>query len=529
MTFNDTDLYCQILGSVMKDPSVLGSLPMPIAIDDFSTENQIARVVFFSLSNLIDSGVVSVNAVTIEAYLQGYPSFLQTYNRNNGRQFVLMCLDKGQPENFMAFYSRLKKISLLRDLREHGYDISPYDFEAASPGSRQEFECIQRYEEATEDDILAYVEKGFTALRSRHACGSDSAQDAFEALQDYLAKLESAPDIGPELNGKFYNSIVRGARRGKMYLRSGGSNVGKTRWAVFDACSIIFPIYYDKARASFVWQKDKIPQKTLFITTEMTKDEIAGIMLAYVSGVEQSKIEQHACNPEEKQRLQFANNIIEKYRKYLIFEQIDNPNLSNVQTLIKKHVLLNNVGYVFYDYIFTSPSLISQFSSSGIREDVALTMLSNQLKEIAANYNVFVATSTQVNGDGLKAGEKRDQRTLRGAKGIADKADVGCLIAGVEPTDLEAVSAYTKEYGTPTHVTDMYKLRSGNRKGCRIWSKVDLGTGHKEDLFITDAQNNLLVIESWEEIPKLPVQEIWISKQFLDSIHYDDEERDDEF
>ena len=115
MTFNDTDLYCQILGSVMKDPSVLGSLPMPIAIDDFSTENQIARVVFFSLSNLIDSGVVSVNAVTIEAYLQGYPSFLQTYNRNNGRQFVLMCLDKGQPENFMAFYGRLKKISLLRD------------------------------------------------------------------------------------------------------------------------------------------------------------------------------------------------------------------------------------------------------------------------------------------------------------------------------------------------------------------------------------------------------------------------------
>ena len=53
MTFNDTDLYCQILGSIMKDPSVLGSLPMPIAIDDFSTENQIARVVFFSLSNLI--------------------------------------------------------------------------------------------------------------------------------------------------------------------------------------------------------------------------------------------------------------------------------------------------------------------------------------------------------------------------------------------------------------------------------------------------------------------------------------------
>ena len=55
MTFNNTDLYCQVLGSIMKEPSVLSSLPMPIAIDDFSQENQIARVIYFSLSNLIDT------------------------------------------------------------------------------------------------------------------------------------------------------------------------------------------------------------------------------------------------------------------------------------------------------------------------------------------------------------------------------------------------------------------------------------------------------------------------------------------
>ena len=778
MTFNDTDLYCQILGSIMKDPSVLGSLPMPIAIDDFSTENQIARVVFFSLSNLIDSGVVSVNAVTIEAYLQGYPSFLQTYNRNNGRQFVLMCLDKGQPENFMAFYSRLKKISLLRDLREHGYDISPYDFESASPGSRQEFECIQRYEEATEDDILAYVEKSFASIRSKHTHGTGGYINAADGLEELLEELTRSPEIGPELNGAYYNSIVGGALRGRMYLRSGGTNVGKaipnytkiplfdgswkrvdeikvgdtligsnglptkvlkihpqlnkkeiykvtfldghvaeccedhlwsyyfdshgiqkmrtettkeilargltrnprgykfsipmvsevaytekelkippyimglllgdgsfrydntnksfsfsskndelpqiiaktmgyeyvknsaknysysfnykdnnhshtkvwveeilsaypelwnktseekfipepylsgspsqrwellrglmdtngsisknsanityftvspklkeqveqlarslglgvsiledkyaqystgvcyrltlwcptnklnkmfnlsykkklaeehmnntikfrhmdkmsiiditptgiytemtcftvdakdalfcmndytithnTRWAVFDACSIVFPIKYDESKASWVWIKDKQPQKVLFITTEMTAKEIQTIILAYVSGVEEQHIKRNACTPEELVRVKLGIKVMEKYNEYFILEMIENPNLSNVQSTIKKHILLNDVGYVFYDYIFTSPALISQFSSSGIREDVALGLLSNQLKEIAANYNVFVATSTQVNGDGLKAGEKRDQRALRGSKAIAD-------------------------------------------------------------------------------------------------------------
>ena len=110
MTFNNTDLYCQVLGSIMKEPSVLSGLPMPITIDDFSQENQISRVIYFSLSNLIDIGTVSFNAATIETFLQDYTSLLATYRHNNGRSFVMMCLDKGQPENFGAFYNRLKKI-----------------------------------------------------------------------------------------------------------------------------------------------------------------------------------------------------------------------------------------------------------------------------------------------------------------------------------------------------------------------------------------------------------------------------------
>ena len=313
-----------------------------------------------------------------------------------------------------------------------------------------------------------------------------------------------------------------------MYLRSGGTNFGKTRWAVFDACSIIYPIRYDENVKNFIWIKDKVPQKVLFITTEMTAKEIQTIILAYVSGVEEQHIKRNACTTEEAERVKIGLEIMKKYNQFFFLEMIENPNLTNVQSTIKKHILLNDVGYIFYDYIFISPALISQFSSSGIREDVALGLLSNQLKEIAANYNVFVATSTQVNGDGLKAGEKRDQRALRGSKAIADKADVGCLIAKVTPEELEQIHPYIKEYGSPTHVTDIYKLRSGTYKGCRIWSKINLGTGHKIDLFLTDEAGNLITMEDYEYLPPLPGETIWINKQFLDSIPVNDE-RNDEF
>lgn len=772
MTFNNIELYCQVLGSIMKEPSVLTTLPSPMVIDDFSNENRLARVIFYAVSNLIDAGSTKIDAVTVEAYLQDYPSFLATYRNERGRDFIAMCLEKGQPENFTAFYSKLKKNALLKDLKEHGYNIKPFDIEAAAPGTKEEFDTIMRYEEATEEDIFAYIEKSFSAIRSRHTDGTTGYTYASDGLEEILQQLEEAPEQGPELNGEIFNSIVRGALPGKMYLRSGGTNVGKaipnytkiplfdgswkrvdeikvgdtligsnglptkvlkihpqldkkeiykvtfldghvaeccedhlwsyyfdshgiqkmrtettkeilargltrsprgykfsipmvsevaytekelkippyimglllgdgsfrydntnksfsfsskndelpqiiaktmgyeyvknsaknysysfnykdnnhshakvwveeilsaypelwnkkseekfipepylsgspsqrwellrglmdtdgsisknsaninyftvssklkeqveqlarslglgvsiledkraqystgvcyrltlwcptnklnkmfnlsykkklaeehmnnttkfrhmdkmsiiditptgiytemtcftvdskdalfcmndytvthnTRWSVFDACSIVYPIHYSRQEDSFIWIKDKIPQKVLFITTEMEAKEIKTIILAYVSGVEERKILRGACNAEEKERVQTALAIIAKYRDYFILERISDPNLNNVQTVIKKHVLLNNVNYIFYDYIFTSPSLITQFSSNKIREDVALGMLSNQLKEIAATYNVFIMTATQLNGDGLKAGEKRDQRTLRG-------------------------------------------------------------------------------------------------------------------
>ena len=41
----------------------------------------------------------------------------------------------------------------------------------------------------------------------------------------------------------------------------------------------------------------------------------------------------------------------------------------------------------------------------------------------------------------------------------------------------------------PTHVLDIYKMRRGRYKMVRIWSYIHLGTGEREDLFITNADN----------------------------------------
>lgn len=505
MTFNNIELYCQVLGSIMKDPQLLINYSPPVMMDDFSKDNPVARVVYQGMVGLIESGATNINITTIETFLNNYGTMKAIYNSNHGADFVHMCLEKGQPENFSSFYSQLKKNSLLRDLKEHNYDISPFDFESVEPGTKKEFECIERYEAATEEDILAYVEKSFSELRSRHSSTLSLSQTRIgDDIDTILSELGQFSDQGAELRGNMFNSIVRGARLGKMYVRSASTSGGKTRSSMFDACNIAFPYRYDCTHRCFRYIDGFEPQKVLFITTEQTPREIKTMALAFLSGVEERKILTNTMNSGEVERVKIAAEITKKYSDYFIMEEINDPNLNNVQNVIKKNILLNDVKYIFYDYIFTSPSLISQFSKTGIREDVALGMLSNQLKEIAKTYDVFVMTSTQLNGDGLQPGVKRDQRMIRGAKSIADKCDIGMIITAVDKTDLEKVNSFATKVGiAPSHVIDIYKVRSGRFKNVRLWTWYNLGNGDRRDLFITDSDNNLMEFEPYELVASL--------------------------
>ena len=97
--------------------------------------------------------------------------------------------------------------------------------------------------------------------------------------------------------------------------------------------------------------------------------------------------------------------------------------------------------------------------------------------------------------------EFKDEKSIRGAKSIADKADMAYVMTRVSPKgwqsvkttlDKAAQSGYItadKIAKQPTHVLDIYKMRRGRYKMVRIWCNIHLGTGEREDLFMTTADN----------------------------------------
>lgn len=147
-----------------------------------------------------------------------------------------------------------------------------------------------------------------------------------------------------------------------------------TRLAVFDSVKLCFPVRWSFERGTFIREVEKDgeprePRKTLFITTEMDEDEIKTILVANIAGVNEEHILTATYDLGERERVSKAMDIIEEYKDYYFITKIGDPNLLNVSATIKKFVKVKGVDYVFFDYIFTSPSLINQFSAAKIRED----------------------------------------------------------------------------------------------------------------------------------------------------------------
>ena len=128
-----------------------------------------------------------------------------------------------------------------------------------------------------------------------------------------------------------------------------------------------------------------------------------------------------------------------------------------------------------------------------MREDVILMMFSTALKDLAVELNVFMQTSTQVTISENERDGMKTKASIRGAKSIADKADMGCVVSLVSEKDKEVIQSIIETLGImPNQVTDVYKLRRGRYNNCRIWSYFDLGTCRKKDIFITDSSMNVI-------------------------------------
>ena len=486
----DKQTVMQIFGSLMQAPNLLTEVDnYSLTPEDF--ESTFEKYIFMSIANLIQNGAEKITVIDIDTYLSEKPPIYEIFNKHNGIEYLQDAEEMAQVDNFKYYYGKLKKYNAIKDLQKLGYDTNRI-YPDGDFLTDKDYELREKFDNMSVTDIFNQIKVGIAAAETKYGCQAAKTAKANQGIRELLLRLKNEPDVGAPFQGSIFNTIVRGARKGKFYLMSALSGGSKTRTMVGEACYIAYPVRFDSCTQQ--WVSTGSCEKVLYVGTEQVLEEIQTIILAHLTDLNEEIILDGNFTDEQRDRIDKAIQIMEIYKDNFIISQLPEPNLSQVKTHLRHHCLQDGCEYVFYDYIFATPSLLNEFRDLAIRQDVALRMLSTLLKDLAVELDCFIMSATQITGTvEFKMGYIRNYSLLRDSKSIPDKADFAAIKAKVLPEEIELLTELCNRIGeTPNQVMDVYKMRRGRYVDVRIWSRMDLGSCRNKDLFITDANLNLI-------------------------------------
>lgn len=265
---------------------------------------------------------------------------------------------------------------------------------------------------------------------------------------------------------------------------------------IADACNIACDQLYSLTERKWVPNGTKEP--TLFIATEQDEEEIQTMMLAFLSAVNEDTIVKGEYADGEEERVLKAADILARSPLYL--KRLPDFSLQDIENTIRYAIRTWGVRYAFFDYLHSSLKILSEVSSKAgvknLREDNILFMISVKLKDLCNEYGVFILTSTQLSGD-WRTSPTPDQNLLRGAKAIADKVDMGCIMLETTDEDREALAPIVSRLGLemPNVKISVYKNRRGRWKNIYMWCYANRGICRFETRFITNWQYELIEME----------------------------------
>ena len=491
----DIPAIMQVIAGVYTNNKLLEDERYHFSENDFPEEFH--KILFGSIYNLHQLGAEDITPEAIDHYLQARPKAYGTYKANKGLEYLKRLTEIVQLSTFDYYYSRVKKMTLLRMYHQTlGMDLSwLYDpDEILNIKKKQSQE--DWFDNTSLEEMAETINDKIEHIRQKCVDGEMSDMNqAAQGLAEYLEDLKKNPEYGYPMYGPFVNTIFRGARLKKLYLRSASTGVGKTRSMIADACTFACEEIYDKERG--VWERNNCPVPTLYITTEQDLGEIQTMLIAFVADIDEEHIITGKYDTGEWERVEKAIDIVQKAKLYI--KELPDFTLQDIESVIKRAVQEYDIKCLCHDYIHSSMKILSEISGKagvkGLREDNILFMISVRLKDLANQYGIFIMTSTQLNGE-YRTSKELDQNVLRGAKSIADKVDAGVIMIKVTDEDKEALKPIlAKGYGIPDIKMSVYKNRGNRYKDIILWCRSRRESCRIIPMFATDLNYELLDIE----------------------------------
>lgn len=271
----DSTATLQVIGAVFKEPHLL-DLEDKYTITENDFDDDFHKIVFGTIYKVYELGAEKISLQNIKDFLASRPKNEAIFNKNKGDEWLLKVEENCQVEAFDYYYGRLKKFSLLRAFDKIGVDVADiYDpdniFDAKKKQQQEELldgcsceDLINRVNNKIEDIKIRYVDND-----------TEEASQAGKGARELVESLKAHPEVGAPLYGPLINTVTRGARLGKLYLRSAATGVGK---AIPDYTEIPTPNGKRKVGdikvGDYLFGQDGKPTKVLAVYPQEEEKEI---------------------------------------------------------------------------------------------------------------------------------------------------------------------------------------------------------------------------------------------------------------
>lgn len=221
----DRHTVIQVLGSLMNHPDLLNETDR-YNLEPTDFPKTLDRYGFSAIYNLYVDGAERIRAIDILSLLEENAIAKNLIEKENGVAFFQDCEVNSDEGTFNFYYNRLKKLNLLREIQKTGRNTD--DIYCENPLNDDYDKINERFQAMSVNDIVNVLKGEVATFENKYSYNnlveeSTAADDIDELIKD----LKDTPEVGYQLQGDIFNTVCRGARRGKLYLRSAPSSAGK--------------------------------------------------------------------------------------------------------------------------------------------------------------------------------------------------------------------------------------------------------------------------------------------------------------
>jgi replicative DNA helicase len=493
--YYDKRASCQVLGCLMKNPSLLKDKKFALSVDDFSKGNH--ELLYKCLYNLTLQGLKEIKVGDIETYLSANDpkSYSMIFENEKNLEWLYGVYEDANDLNYECYYTKIRKLSLLRSYLEEGIDVSEI-----LNVDEVDHVIIKRQQDnldaMTLIEIQQYFDKKNFSVKEKFIIkDSSKRRKAGDNAEELREKMKQSPVYGYGLESQYLNTLSRGALKGGFFLETRDSGKGKTREAIQRLLLICCPYLWNHEKNDFVINPNGENNVGLYIGTEMQLyEELEPMIWAFISGVEEYKIKENRLTEEENLRIDKAIEYAKQTKLFL--EDEANYDLAYLWNTIDRYKTKEGLDAVAIDYLELTVGLTSEYvqltRGMTAREDQVLLNLSQNIKNMAKEYNVVIFGYTQTTDEARRDGV-RDQRAVKGARSLPNKVDIGITVFSPTKKELELIQPLIQRNKglnktiTPNTCYTIYKNRFGKiTEEVKIWCYQNLGNMKTIDLFCTN-------------------------------------------